>query len=85
MPLCIFLQNYQNTSAIPETLYRLTEALLMMGLKKEAVKSNAILKYNFPKNEWTNLSQNILSNSSSSSEKESLASSLKNYFITMFD
>ena len=42
------LQKYQNSSAIPETLYRLTEALLMMGLKEEAIKSNALLKYNFP-------------------------------------
>ena len=79
------LLNYQNTSSIPETLYRLTEALLMIGLKKEAVKSDAILKYNFPNSEWTNLSKNILSDSSSSDEKKSLTSSLKNYFVTIFD
>ena len=79
------LLNYQNTSSIPETLYRLTEAFLMIGLKKEAVKSDAVLKYNFPNNEWTNLSKSILSDSSSSEEKKSLTSSIKNYFVTIFD
>jgi len=79
------LQKYQNSSVIPETLYRLTEALLMMGLKKEAIKSNAILKYNFPNSEWSNLSKDILSNISSTSEKESFISSIKNYFVTFFD
>ena len=79
------LLNYQNTSSIPETLYRLTEAFLMIGLKKEAVKSDAILKYNFPNSEWTNLSKSILSDSSSSDEKKSLTSSIKNYFVTIFD
>ncbi len=79
------LQNYQNTSVIPETLYRLTEALLMIGLKKEAVKSDAMLKYNFPNNEWTNLSNSLLKNSSSSSRKEGLTNSIKNYLITIFD
>ena len=79
------LKKYQNSSVIPETLYRLTEALLMMGLKKEAIKSNAILKYNFPNSEWSNLGKDILSNISSTSEKESFTSSIKNYFITIFE
>ena len=79
------LQNYQNTSVIPETLYRLTEALLMIGLKKEAVKSDAILRYNFPNNEWTNLSNSLLINSSSSNRKEGLTNSIKDYLITIFD
>ena len=79
------LKKYQNSSVIPETLYRLTEALLMMGLKKEAIKSNAILKYNFPNSEWSILSKDILSNISSTSEKESFTSSIKNYFVTIFD
>ena len=41
------LQNYQNTSVIPETLYRLSEAFLLLGLKDEAIKSTALLDYNF--------------------------------------
>ena len=79
------LQNYQNTSAIPETLYRLTEALLMIGLKEEALKSNAMLKYNFPNSEWSDLSKDILYNISSTSKKESFTSSIKIYFVTIFD
>lgn len=79
------LQNYQNTTVIPETLYRLTEALLMIGLKEEAVKSNALLKYNFPSDEWTNLSNEILSNSASLNKKEESSSFIKNYFLTIFD
>ncbi len=79
------LQKYQNSSVIPETLYRLTEALLMMGLKKEAIKSNALLKYNFPNSEWSNLSRDLLSNISSTSEKESFTSSIKKYIVTIFD
>ena len=79
------LQNYQNTTVIPETLYRLTEALLMIGLKEEAVKSNAVLKYNFPSDEWTNLSNKLLLNSVSFNEKEESSSFIKNYFITIFD
>ena len=81
----IILKKYQNSSAVPETLYRLTEALLMIGLKEEAVKSNAILKYNFPNSEWSNLSKDILSNISSTGEKESFTTSIKNYFVTIFD
>jgi hypothetical protein len=57
----------------------------MIGLKKEAVKSVAILNYNFPNSEWTNLSKNIPSDSSSIDVKESLTSSIKNYFVTIFD
>ena len=79
------LQKYQNSSAIPETLYRLTEALLMMGLKEEAIKSNAILKYNYPNSEWSNLSEDILSNISSTGQKEGFTSSIKNYLSTIFD
>ena len=79
------LQNYQNTSVIPETLYRLTEALLMLGLKEEAIKSNALLKYNFPSDEWTILSDKILSNSVSFNKKEESNSFIKNYFKTIFD
>jgi len=79
------LQNYQNTTVIPETLYRLTEALLMIGLKEEAIKSNALLKYNFPSDDWTKLSNKILSNSLLINKNENSSSFIKNYFITIFD
>ncbi len=78
------LQNYQNTSVIPETLYRLSEAFLMIGLKDEAMKSIALIEYNFPKNNWTKLSKNLLKNKSeliqNKNEKFSIINYLKDFF-----
>ena len=31
----------------------------MVGLKNEAIRSKAILNYNFPNNHWTKLSKNL--------------------------
>ena len=78
------LQNYQNTSVIPETLYRLSEAFLLIGLKDEAIKSNALLDYNFPDNNWTKLSKKLLKNKSDLNQtidgKFSIINYLKDFF-----
>ena len=47
------LKEYEGSSIIPQTLYRISESFLMLGLKEESKKSLAILKYNFPNNVWT--------------------------------
>ena len=47
------LKEYEGSSIIPQTLFRISEAFLMLGLKEESEKSLAILKYNFPNNLWT--------------------------------
>ena len=78
------LENYQNTSAIPETLYRLSEAFLLIGLKDEAVKSNALLDYNFPNNAWTKLSKKLLKNKSEINQKIDDKFSIINYFKDFF-
>ena len=78
------LQNYQNTSIIPETLYRLNEAFLMIGLKDEAVKGNAILNYNFPKNKWTKLSRNLFENKSEHNQIKDTEFSIINYLKDFF-
>ena len=78
------LQNYQNTSVVPETLYRLSEAFMMIGLKDEAVKSNALLSYNFPKNNWTNMSKNLFNNNSEFNIKKDGEFSIINYFKDFF-
>ena len=78
------LENYQNTSAIPETLYRLSEAFLLIGLKDEAVKSNALLDYNFPNNAWTKLSKKLLKNKSEINQKIDDKFSITNYFKDFF-
>ena len=78
------LQNYHNTSVVPETLYRLSEALLMIGLQDEAIKSSAILDYNFPKNNWTKLSKKLFKKKSelyqSEDEKLPIINYLKDFF-----
>ena len=53
------LKEYEQTTVIPETLYRISEAFLMLGLTEEANKSLAVLKHNFPKNMWTKQSKKI--------------------------
>ena len=78
------LQNYQNTSIIPETLYRLSEAFLMIGLKDEAIKSNALLDYNFPKSDWTKLSKNLMQNKPALNEQRNNKFSIINYFKELF-
>ena len=79
------LEKFQNTSVIPETLYRLSEALLITGLKEEAQKSIAILNYNFPKNEWANLSKSLLVNNLNKDIDKGFAQKVKNYFTTIFN
>jgi len=78
------LENYQNTAVVPETLYRLSEAFLMIGLKNEASKSTALLNYNFPDNNWTSLSKNLFKNKFEMNQNEddelSIISYLKNLF-----
>ncbi len=78
------LQNYQNTSVIPETLYRLSEAFLMIGLKDEAIKSNALLDYNFPKSDWTKLSKTLFKNKSELNQQKDTKFSIINYFKDFF-
>ena len=73
------IKNYQTTSVIPETLYRLCEAFLMLGLKKEANKSSSLLSYNFPDNEWTKLSKNIIKDTKELNENEGFINSISDY------
>jgi outer membrane protein assembly factor BamD len=81
----LILEKFQNTSVIPETLYRLSEALLITGLKEEAQKSIAILNYNFPKNEWASLSKSLLVNNLNKDIDKGFAQKVKNYFTTIFN
>ena len=78
------LQNYQNTSVIPETLYRLSESFLIIGLKDEALKSSALLNYNFPKSNWTKLSKNLFKNKSENKQQIDTEFSIINYLKEFF-
>ena len=79
------LQNYQNTSVIPETLYRLSEALLIIGLKEEAIKSSAILNYNFPDNKWADISKNLFENNLNLAQIKNDELSIIDYFKNIFE
>jgi len=81
----VILEKFQNTSVIPETLYRLSEALLITGLKEEAQKSIAILNYNFPKSEWASLSKSLLVNNLNKNIDKGFTQKVKNYFTTIFN
>ena len=78
------LQNYQNTSVIPETLYRLSEAFLLLGLKDEAIKSTALLNYNFSDNDWTKLSKSLIKNKTELDKKKDTEFSILNYLKDFF-
>ena len=46
------VEEYQQTSQIPEALYRLTETYFALGLTDEAEKAAAVLGHNYPQSEW---------------------------------
>ena len=79
------IKNYKNTKVIPETLYRLCEALLMISLKEEARQSKELLVFNFPQNRWTKLSEKLFNSSNNIIEDEAMTTLLKNYIKTIFD
>ena len=79
------IKNYKNTNVIPETLYRLCEALLMISLEEEARQSKALLVYNFPQNRWAELSKKLFNSNNNLTEDEAMITSFKNYIKTIFD
>jgi len=46
------VDKYQTTSHLPEALYRLVEANLILGLTEEAKRNAAVLGFNFPGDRW---------------------------------
>ena len=79
------IKNYNNSNVIPETLYRLCEALLMISLEEEAKQSKALLIYNFPQNRWSELSKELFKSNINVIEDKAMITSLKNYIKTIFD
>ena len=47
------IRDYQGSSIIPQTLFRMYEAFEMLKLKDKSNQTYLILKYNFPKSKWT--------------------------------
>ena len=54
------VDKYQTTSHAPEALYRLVEAYLTLGLKREAQENGAVLGYNYPGDPWYADAYNLL-------------------------
>lgn len=46
------VDEYQTTTHVPEALLRIIESYVALGLKEEALKTAAVLGYNFPGSEW---------------------------------
>ena len=50
---------YQTTTHVQEALYRLVECYTTLGLKKEAIRSAAVLGYNYPNSEWYDMAYKL--------------------------
>ena len=81
----VILDKFPNTSVMPETLFRLSEALLKTGLKEEAKKSVALLNYNFPKSEWSKLSKSLLMQDLNKNIEGGFTNKFKNYLKAIID
>ena len=46
------VDRYQTTTHVPESLHRLAEAYLSLGLTDQAQRTAAVLGHNFPGSEW---------------------------------
>jgi outer membrane protein assembly factor BamD len=54
------LKDYKKTIHIPESIFRLIECYISIGLVKQSHYLYKILEYNFPKTKWTIEGQNLL-------------------------
>ncbi len=79
------LLNYQNTSVVPETLFRLSEAFLLLGLKDEAIKSSAVLIYNFPNSNRSKISKNLFKEGMKTTKLKDSKSSIKDFIKRIFE
>ena len=46
------IEQYKETSHVPEALHRLVECYTAMGLQREATETAAVLGHNFPDSPW---------------------------------
>jgi len=48
----VVVEKYQTTTHVAEALHRLTEAYVALGIRPEAMKTAAVLGYNYPGSPW---------------------------------
>lgn len=56
------VNNYQSSSYIPESLHRLVEVYLILGVNDEALINARVLGYNYPDSKWYKYSYKLLKN-----------------------
>ena len=54
------LKNYKKSSHIPESIFRLIECYVSLGLVKQSYYFYKILEYNFPRSQWAKESEEII-------------------------
>ena len=54
------LKKFKKSSHIPESIFRLIECYVSLGLVKQSYYFYKILEYNFPKSEWVKEARNIV-------------------------
>ncbi len=77
----IIIEEYQGSSIIPQTLYRMYEAFEMLKLNNKSEQTYSILKYNFPKSKWT---KEIASRKEKDSEESGYFKNILNKMISIF-
>ena len=75
------IKDYQGSSIIPQTLYRMYEAFKMLKLEDKSEQTFAILKYNFPKSKWT---KEIINKKSNVIEEPGYFQNIMNKIISIF-
>ena len=77
----VIIKEYQGSSIIPQTLYRMYEAFEMLKLKDKSEQTYLILKYNFPKSKWTD---EIFNKKNNTIEEPSYFKNIINKMISIF-
>ena len=54
------VERYQTTTHVPEALYRLTAAYMLLGVRDEATKYAAVLGHNYPASKWYKYSYDLM-------------------------
>ena len=77
----VIIKDYQGSSIIPQTLYRMYEAFEMLRLEDKSEQTYSILKYNFPKSKWT---EEIINRKKNIVESPSYLKKIMNKMISIF-
>ena len=56
------IRDYEQSSQVPEALFRMMEGYLALGLDTEAERSAAVLQYNYPDSGWTERMRGLIAN-----------------------